>query len=117
LSDGAVLRTRFISGYRRSPPHRSAARTPFIWNRLREGVTLHLVYEPADPRIVSRVGPGVQRVAGINFVAIGSVLTVLGLWLLVGGLLGWTEVRAFRPHPGWLKPLPAPRGGEIPTLK
>ena len=119
---GRYLTGRFFAliSFRDATGLRHAARLPlmpYIWNRLREGGTLHIVYAPADPRIVSRVGPGLQRFAGVVFVGIGSFLTLLGLWLLIGGLLGWTENRAFRPHQGWLTPLPAPRGGEMPTLK
>jgi hypothetical protein len=82
--------------------------TPYIWNRLREGRTLRILYAPSDPRNVSLAGRGVRAVSGPVFVTIGSFLTVQELWLLVGGLVGWVEVDAFHPHWGWLTPLPAP---------
>ena len=82
---------------------------------MREGRSLPILYAPTDPRDVSLAGRGIRRVGGVLFIATGSFLTLLGPWLLIGGLLGWMEVDAFHPHQGWVKSLPPPR--EMPTLK
>ena len=117
---GNYLTGRFFAlvSFRDAPGVRHTARlplTPYIWSRLREGRSLPILYAPTDPRDVSLGGRGIRRVGGVLFIAIGSFLTLLGPWLLIGGLLGWVEVDAFHPHQGWVKSLPPPR--EMPTLK
>jgi hypothetical protein len=82
---------------------------PYIWNRLRAGGTLAIVYDPAIPENVGLAGQALRNVAGIIFVTIGIGLVLLTLWMLIGGLMGWIEISGLHPHQGWMTPLPAPR--------
>jgi hypothetical protein len=82
---------------------------PYMWNRLREGGKLAIVYNPAAPWKVGLAGQALRNIAGIIFVTIGSGLVLLSLWMLIGGLLGWIEISGLHPHQGWMTPLPAPR--------
>jgi hypothetical protein len=84
---------------------------PAVWNRMREGGPLRILYSAADPRNVSLGGPGfrdLSRLAGIAFMAIGAVIAAVALYILIGGLSGWIEVDGLRPRQGWQVPLPAP---------
>ncbi len=82
---------------------------PFMWNRLRAGGTLPIVYNPAAPWKVGLAGQAFRNVAGTILVAIGIGLVVLTLWMLIGGLVGWIEIDGLHPRQGWVTPLPAPR--------
>ena len=66
-----------------------------VWNRLREGREVSILYAASDPQCVTLGGRGMRAVseaAGVVFVVLGAVIVVIAAWLLVAGLFGWVAI-------------------------
>jgi hypothetical protein len=71
-----------------------------VWNRLREGRAVAILYSATDPQSVTLGGRGLRtlnEVAGAIFVLLGLLIALTAAWILIAGLFGWGGVPPIRP--------------------
>ncbi len=86
-----------------------------VWNRLREGRSIPILYSPADPQRATLGGQrrrALSEAAGAVFVVLGVFIVMTTTWILIAGLAGWGGMQPIRPfdqQQGVYLPPPEPR--------